>query len=120
MRIQGVVEIGRAPLGDNATRLLSFAYRISRSAVVMVVLDRIARIEADRYLDGVVEREGNDVKGVVYADLADERLVAEVALNATFVVASTDEFRCRLAAHGIACEDALTWPERADRDVRLL
>lgn len=120
MRIQGVVEIGPAPLGENAARLLSSAYRMSRSAVVMLVLDRIARVEADRFLDRVVEREGNDVKGVVYADSADERLVAEAALDASFVVASTDEFRCRLAAHGIACEDALTWPERADREARPL
>lgn len=113
-----MVEIGPAPLGENAARLLSSAYRLSRDAVVMLVLDRVARVEADRYLDHVVEREGNDVQGVVYADVAEERLVAETALGAAFVVASTDEFRCRLAAHGIACEDALTWPKHVDGELR--
>jgi hypothetical protein len=112
MRIEGVVEIAPAPLGEVAARLLSSAYRASRSAVVMLVLDRRTLREADRYLDQVVGAEGSEVKGVVYADIADERTVAEAARSASFVVASTDAFRSRLAAQGISCEDALTWPQQ--------
>jgi hypothetical protein len=117
MKIQGVVEIAPAPLGEESARLLSSAYRASRSAVIMLVLDRVTLREADRYLDQVVGREGNDVQGVVYADVADERTVAEAARAASFVVASTDAFRRRLAAQGIVCEDAISWPTRVEREV---
>lgn len=110
MKIEGVVEIAPAPLGELSTRLLSSAYRASRNALIMLVVDRPTLHEADRFLDHVVAIEGNDVKGVVYADLADEHTVAEAARGASFVVASTDRFRSRLAAQGIACEDAQSWP----------
>jgi hypothetical protein len=113
MKIQGIVEIAPEPLGEQSAKLLYSAYRASRSAVVMLVLDRPTLMMADRFLDQIVVREGIDVKGVVYVDVEDERTVAAAARDASFVVASTAAFRSRLAAYGIACEDAISWSERA-------
>jgi len=112
MKVEGVVEIAPAPLGELSTRLLSSAYRASRNALIMLVVDRPTLREADRFLDDVVAAEGNEFTGVVYADLADEQRVADAARGASFVVASTDRFRSRLAAEGIACEDARSWLPR--------
>lgn len=49
-------------------RLLSLAYRASRSREVALVLRGISPSDVDRTLDPVVEREGTGVAGVRYLD----------------------------------------------------
>lgn len=61
-----LVEVSRELSPGLRDRLLSAAYRASRSSRVALVLDGVDRADVDRALDPVVRRVGVGVTGVTY------------------------------------------------------
>jgi hypothetical protein len=82
-------------------RLLSWAYRLSRTGRVMLLLRGVSTHEADRMLDDVVRSEGHDVAGLRYAEPGDDEAIMQLAATTSLVVASTDLLRRQLESCGI-------------------
>jgi hypothetical protein len=109
-----LLEIVRHPDGDVPVRLIRAAYLASRSEAVMLALNCVTRAEVDRALDPVVAHIGIDVRGVVYADLADDGFVLRAAARAQRVFAASDAFRAKLRSRGIAYRDSADLERDAD------
>jgi len=80
----------------------------------MLALNCVTRAEVDRALDPVVAHIGIDVRGVVYADLADDGFVLRAAARAQRVFAASDAFRAKLRSRGIAYRDSADLERDAD------
>jgi hypothetical protein len=122
-----ILEVGRQPDGGLQGELIAAAYRVSRSAPVLLVLDRVSRAEVDRALDEVVTSSELNRPGVVYADAADDALVMAAATRAHWVFARSSRFRAKLDARGLPYHDLtlqsdpsalIAWSDHQGRDVR--
>jgi hypothetical protein len=104
-RFAAVLEIGREANGTIQSQRIAQAYRASRSASVMLVLNRVSRSEVDDVLDKVVSSYRLDIPGVLYVDLDDDATVLSVASRAPMIFASSDEFCAKLDSLGIRYRD---------------
>lgn len=66
-----LVEVSEELEPELRHRLLSLAYRASRSREVALVLRGVSRKAVDRNLDPIVRREGTTLAGVRYVDPAE-------------------------------------------------
>jgi hypothetical protein len=105
MTIQALVEVSSDLAPQQQKSLVSWAYRLSRSGRVMLLLRGISRAAVDRMLDETVATEGLDVKGLLYADPGEDNEAMRVAADASIVVASTEPFRAMLQTRGVAVVD---------------
>lgn len=102
--VAAILEIQRKPDGEIPAALISAAYRASQFRPVMLVLGAVSPGEVDRVLDPVVARNGRHHRGVVYVNTSDATVLNAAAGN-SLVFATSDEFRSKLASHGIAFRD---------------
>lgn len=72
-----LVEISDDLDAEQRDRLLSLAYRASRSHEVALVLRGVSRAAVDRTLDPIVEREGTALSGVRYLEPDEVRPLLE-------------------------------------------
>lgn len=108
MRIGAVIEIAPDAAGALPAELITEAYRASRSAPIAFALNpRIRRADVDCILDPVVAENCGNVHGVLYLDHHDDRMISAALMRADFVVATTDDFRARCEATGVA---SVSWP----------
>jgi hypothetical protein len=101
-----VVEIAHESGEDERARLIRAAYRSSGSGLVALALRGVTREAVDRALDGVVDARNGALKGVVYLDAAHDAELLATAAQASIVIASTENFRARLRAHGVVAVGA--------------
>lgn len=94
-----VVHVARGPEGRVPSDLMSAAYRASRRQAVLLVLDAVTRAEADAALDACVASSGRAFRGVRYAEVNDDEVVAAAARSRVY--AGKGGFRDKLAQHGI-------------------
>lgn len=100
-----VLEVGRQADGAVQGGLIAAAYRASRVAPVLLVLDRVSRAEVDKVLDHVVTTSELNRPGVRYAEAEDDATVLAAAEQARRVFASSECFRAKLEARGLRYHD---------------
>jgi hypothetical protein len=104
MSIRALVELsGELPLEEQQS-LVAWAYDLSRTGRVALLLRGVSRGAADRMLDRVVAREGIQVHGLVYLEPEDEAALIGFTVLAPTIVASTDSFRALLHGRGISAD----------------
>jgi hypothetical protein len=101
MSFYAVVEIAPDSNGALPSHLLTAAYRASREATVLLVLNGVSVASVDQLLDPIVRREGVAVRGVVYATVEDATVML-AARTAPVVLASSSLLRTQFRALGIA------------------
>jgi hypothetical protein len=97
-----VLEVGRQPDGALQHGVITAAYRASVAAPVLLVLDRVLPAEVDKVLDAEVRSSPLDRPGVRYASIEDDATVLGAARRAHRIFASSDSFRAKLQARGLA------------------
>ena len=103
--VAALLEIGRDPSGSIPRSLISAAYRASREKPVMLVLDEVTPREIDAVLDPIVTGNYREHRGVIYANVADERAVLAGATAASRVFAASPDFMAKLMSWGIPFDD---------------
>lgn len=96
-----LIEVAAGGGSNDPQALLSFAYRVSRTGRVLLVLNGLSRAQADRMLDTVVRDEGLDVAGLQYVDGSDHATVVRLAAAARTVVAVSEPLKSLLENSGI-------------------
>jgi hypothetical protein len=103
--IAAAIEIDGSTSQPLQERLLSSAYRLSRTAPVVLMLNGIDRQRVDRLLDKVVALEGTRFAGVRYVDdMVNADAMAVVAHHAATVITSTVRVFSRLREAGVPAE----------------
>jgi hypothetical protein len=104
MSIRALVELSCELAPEEQQSLVAWAYDLSRTGRVALLLSGVSRGAADRMLDKVVAREGIQVHGLLYLEPEDEAALIGFTVLAPTIIASTESFRALLHGRGITAD----------------